>query len=43
MSIFVQKEVAISSNEDWHKQQKISQHPYRTYYKNELKRLFDVV
>ena len=36
---FVQKEVAISGNEDWHKHEDKSAHPYRTYYKNELKRL----
>lgn len=36
---FVQKEVAISGKEDWHKHEDKSAHPYRTYYKNELKRL----
>lgn len=36
---FAQKEVAVSGESDWHKHEDKSAHPYRTYYKNELKRL----
>lgn len=32
-------EVNVSGKEDWHKHEDKSAHPYRTYYKNELKRL----
>lgn len=36
---FLQKEVSVAGGDDWHKHEDKSAHPYRTYYKNELKRL----
>lgn len=33
------REVSVSGEDDWHKHEDKSAHPYRTYYKNELKRL----
>lgn len=34
-----QEQVLVQEGEDWHKHEDKSAHPYRTYYKNELKRL----
>lgn len=31
--------VSVTGTEDWHKREKKLSHPYRTYYKNELKKL----
>lgn len=33
------EQVAVSGEDDWHKHEDKSAHPYRTYYKNQLKRL----
>lgn len=38
-NVWVQQRVAVSGEQDWHKHQDKSAHPYRTYYKNEWKRL----
>lgn len=35
----LEEKVAVSGADDWHKHEDKSAHPYRTYYKNELKRL----
>ena len=37
--VWQQKEVEVEGGDDWHKHEDKSAHPYRTYYKNELKRL----
>lgn len=34
-----QRDVMVSGEDNWHKHEDKSAHPYRTYYKNELKRL----
>ena len=36
---WMQRRVAVSGEKDWHKHKDKSSHPYRTYYKNECKRL----
>ncbi|MDD7402638.1 MAG: coproporphyrinogen dehydrogenase HemZ [Butyribacter sp.] len=38
-SICLSKSVTVSGEDDWHRHKDKSAHPYRTYYKNELKRL----
>lgn len=39
LNYWQQKEIKVAGGQDWHKHQDKSAHPYRTYYKNELKRL----
>lgn len=36
---WVSNQIEVAGDEDWHKHEDKSAHPYRTYYKNELKRL----
>lgn len=36
---FLQRDTDVMGGDDWHKHEDKSAHPYRTYYKNELKRL----
>lgn len=38
-SVKWERSVAVTGTEDWHKREKKLAHPYRTYYKNELKKL----
>lgn len=40
---WLQKKIGVSGNDDWHKHEDKSTHPYRTYYKNELKRLLFIM